>query len=53
MKITVDVGVISAVQDWFKIHIKAPEIHSEVANDSISLSFHVFNVSFERISAVN
>ena len=45
MKITVDVGVISAVQDWFKIHIKAPEIHSEVANDSISLSFHVFNPS--------
>jgi len=53
MNIAVDVGVISAVQDWFKIHIKASGIHSDVANDNNSFAFYVSNASFARISAVN
>ena len=32
MKIVIDVSAVSTVQDWFKIHIKAPGTHSEVAN---------------------
>jgi hypothetical protein len=53
MTIAIDVGVILAVQDWFKIHIKAPGIHSKVANSGDSFVFHVFHLSLARISEVN
>jgi hypothetical protein len=53
MKIAIDVYVILAIQDWFKIHVKAPGVHSEVDNNGDSFVFHVFNLQFARISEVN
>ena len=36
MKTVIEVGFILAVQDWFKTHIKAPGIRSNVANSGDS-----------------
>jgi hypothetical protein len=53
IKIAIDVHVILAVQDRFKIHIKFPGMHSKVANHGDSFVRHVFRLSFARISEVN